>query len=139
MIGGYFKYPLELPDADHREDRRSEEPDQRGVQGPVVQHDRRGLHVQPGVVLAEERARADEHRLLADDRLRQEASRAASAPTATTALSWIRREGNGRLFYQALGHHESIYYNNPAMLEHILAGIQYALGDLKADDSPSAK
>jgi hypothetical protein len=25
------------------------------------------------------------------------------------------------------------------MLEHILAGIQYALGDLKADDSPSVK
>jgi type 1 glutamine amidotransferase len=55
------------------------------------------------------------------------------------ALSWIRREGNGRLFYQALGHHESIYYNNPAMLEHILAGMQYALGDLKADDAPSER
>jgi type 1 glutamine amidotransferase len=55
------------------------------------------------------------------------------------ALSWIRREGNGRLFYQALGHHESIYYNNPAMLEHILAGMQYVLGDLKADDSPSVR
>jgi len=25
------------------------------------------------------------------------------------------------------------------MLEHVLAGVQYALGDLKADDSPSAK
>jgi hypothetical protein len=25
------------------------------------------------------------------------------------------------------------------MLEHLLAGIQYAIGDLKADDSPSAK
>lgn len=55
------------------------------------------------------------------------------------ALSWIRREGQGRLFYEALGHHESIYYDNPQMLEHILAGVQYALGDLKADDSPSAK
>jgi uncharacterized protein len=51
------------------------------------------------------------------------------------ALSWIRREGKGRLFYAALGHHESIYANRP-MLEHILAGVQYALGDLKADDSP---
>jgi type 1 glutamine amidotransferase len=55
------------------------------------------------------------------------------------ALSWIRREGQGRLFYEALGHHESIYYDNPQMLEHILAGVQYALGDLKADDSPSVK
>jgi len=25
------------------------------------------------------------------------------------------------------------------MLEHVLAGVQYALGDLKADDTPSAK
>ncbi len=31
------------------------------------------------------------------------------------------------------------YFDNPQMLEHILAGMQYALGDLKADDSPSAK
>ena len=60
-------------------------------------------------------------------------------PDNDYGLSWIRREGNGRVFYQALGHHESIYYNNPAMLEHILAGMQYALGDLKADDSPSVK
>jgi uncharacterized protein len=55
------------------------------------------------------------------------------------ALSWIQRVGKGRVFYQALGHHESIYYNNPDMLAHILAGMQYALGDLKADDSPSKK
>jgi hypothetical protein len=54
------------------------------------------------------------------------------------ALSWIRREGKGRLFYEALGHHESIYAIRP-MLEHILAGTQYALGDLEADDSPSVK
>ena len=58
-------------------------------------------------------------------------------PDHDYGLSWIRREGKGRVFYQALGHHESIYYNNPAMLEHILAGMQYALGDLEADDSPS--
>lgn len=54
------------------------------------------------------------------------------------ALSWIRREGKGRLFYEALGHHETIYANK-AILEHILAGMQYAIGDLKADDTPSVK
>jgi len=54
------------------------------------------------------------------------------------ALSWIRREGKGRLFYEAHGHHERIYAMKP-MLEHILAGIQYALGDLKADDTPGTK
>src|SRR5882672_315320 len=54
-------------------------------------------------------------------------------------LIWIRREGKGRVFYEALGHSETIYYNNPAMLDHLLAGMQYALGDLAADDSPSGK
>ena len=53
-------------------------------------------------------------------------------------LSWIRREGKGRIFYEAHGHNERIYAMRP-MLEHVLAGVQYALGDLKADDSPSKK
>jgi uncharacterized protein len=52
------------------------------------------------------------------------------------ALSWIRREGKGRVFYQALGHSEHVYAMTPVMAE-VLAGIQYALGDLKADDRPS--
>jgi type 1 glutamine amidotransferase len=54
------------------------------------------------------------------------------------ALSWIRREGQGRVFYEAHGHDEKNYAVK-LLLEHVLAGIQYALGDLKADDSPSAK
>jgi type 1 glutamine amidotransferase len=53
-------------------------------------------------------------------------------------LSWIRREGKGRLFYEAHGHNERVYAMKP-MLEHVLAGTQYALGDLNADDSPSVK
>ena len=42
------------------------------------------------------------------------------------------------MFYEAHGHNEEIYAVKP-MLEHMLAGVQYALGDLKADDSPSVK
>lgn len=53
-------------------------------------------------------------------------------------LSWIRREGKGRVFYEAHGHNERVYALKP-MLEHLLAGMQYALGDLKANDSPSVK
>ena len=49
------------------------------------------------------------------------------------ALSWIRREGKGRVFYEAHGHHERVYAMKP-VLEHVLAGVQYALGDLKAND-----
>ena len=53
-------------------------------------------------------------------------------------LSYIRREGKGRVFYEGHGHSARVYAMTP-MLEHIRAGIQYALGDLKADDSPSKK
>ncbi len=54
------------------------------------------------------------------------------------ALSYIRREGKGRVFYEGHGHSDRVYAMTP-MLEHLRAGIQYALGDLKADDSPSMK
>jgi type 1 glutamine amidotransferase len=54
------------------------------------------------------------------------------------ALSWIRREGKGRVFYMAHGHDERNYARTP-LLEHLLAGMQYVLGDLQADDSPSVK
>ncbi len=54
------------------------------------------------------------------------------------ALSWIRRDGKGRVFYEAHGHNEKIYAITP-ILEHVLAGMQYVLGDLQADDSPSQK
>ena len=59
-------------------------------------------------------------------------------PDHDYALSWIKRDGSGRVFYMAHGHHERNYAVKP-LLEHLLAGMQYALGDLKADDSPSAK
>jgi hypothetical protein len=54
------------------------------------------------------------------------------------ALSYIQRIGNGRVFYEAHGHDEKVYFSRP-FVSHMLAGMQYALGDLKADDSPSEK
>jgi type 1 glutamine amidotransferase len=54
------------------------------------------------------------------------------------ALSYIQRVGSGRVFYEAHGHDEKVYFLRP-FVAHMLAGIQYALGDLKADDSPSEK
>ena len=68
----------------------------------------------------------------------------AKEPAATRrtdgdyALSYIQRVGNGRVFYETHGHDEKIYFSRP-FVAHMLAGIQYALGDLKADDSPSEK
>ncbi len=54
------------------------------------------------------------------------------------AVCWVQQFGEGRVFYTSLGHREDIYMN-PVMLSHYLAGIQFAVGDLKADTTPSAK
>ncbi len=54
------------------------------------------------------------------------------------AISWIREYGKGRVFYTSLGHNPHINWD-PKILAHYLAGFQYALGDLAADDTPSAK
>jgi type 1 glutamine amidotransferase len=54
------------------------------------------------------------------------------------AMSWIRREGKGRVFYTALGNEEKTFFLRP-INEQLLAGIQYAIGDLKADDTPMAR
>ena len=51
------------------------------------------------------------------------------------AVSWVRREGEGRVLYSSLGHRFEIF-TDPVILEHWLAGIQYALGDLEAEDAP---
>lgn len=54
------------------------------------------------------------------------------------AISWVREWGQGRVFYCSFGHFHDIFWN-PAILQHYLDGMQYALGDLKADATPSAK
>ena len=53
-------------------------------------------------------------------------------------IAWIKREGNGRVFYTSLGHNPEIY-RTPQILQHYLDGIQFALGDLRADATASAK
>jgi len=52
-------------------------------------------------------------------------------------ISWIHGYGKGRVFYCAHGHSERVYSEKP-MLQQYLAGLQYALGDLEADDTPSS-
>ena len=52
-----------------------------------------------------------------------------------TGITWIKPVGKGRLFYCSLGHVHAVTWNS-AVLEHVLAGIQYALGDYQVDDTP---
>ena len=54
------------------------------------------------------------------------------------AISWVRNFDAGRVFYCSLGHNNHIFWN-AAVLQHYLDGIQFAMGDLAADATPSAK
>ena len=54
------------------------------------------------------------------------------------AVSWLRSWRKGRVFYCSLGHRPDTFWNR-LVLRHYLAGIQFALGDLKADTTPSAE
>lgn len=54
------------------------------------------------------------------------------------AVSWIKPYGQGHVFYCSLGHEWAIFWTAP-VLDHYLRGIQYALGDLQADDAPTKK
>ncbi len=49
------------------------------------------------------------------------------------AVSWIRVYGRGRVFYTTLGHDPQTYWN-PLFLRHVLAGIQFASGDLTTSE-----
>jgi len=51
------------------------------------------------------------------------------------AVSWVRPYGKGRVFYCSLGHRKEIF-QTPVLLKHYLAGVQFALGDLKAEAAP---
>jgi len=46
------------------------------------------------------------------------------------AISWVNTHGKGRVFYCSLGHRDEIFWN-PLVLKHYLAGMQWAMGDLK--------
>lgn len=51
-------------------------------------------------------------------------------------VSWIRQAGEGRVFYTNFGHREDSF-TNPVIVKHLIDGIQYALGDLEADATPT--
>jgi hypothetical protein len=76
----------------------------------------------------------DYAKMSAEDKAKEQNPR----PDGDYALSWIRREGKGRVFYEAHGHNEKVYAIKP-LLEHMTAGMQYVLGDLPADDRASKK
>ena len=52
------------------------------------------------------------------------------------AIAWVRKFGKGRVFYSSLGHNPKSFFD-AKLLRFYLDGIQFALGDLEADTTPS--
>ncbi len=54
------------------------------------------------------------------------------------ALAWVRQYGRGCVFYCTIAHNPYVFWD-PKMLQFYLAAAQFALGDLLAPTTPSAK
>jgi type 1 glutamine amidotransferase len=59
-------------------------------------------------------------------------------PDGDYGMAWIRAYGQGRVFTTPLGH-TPLLLATPQLAQMVLAGTQFALGDLDADTTPSAK
>ncbi|MDA3925147.1 MAG: ThuA domain-containing protein [Kiritimatiellae bacterium] len=59
-------------------------------------------------------------------------------PPMKRYTAWIKRYGKGHVFYCSPSHNPSSF-DQPELLQFMLGGIQYALGDLDCDDSPLKK
>jgi type 1 glutamine amidotransferase len=59
-------------------------------------------------------------------------------PDRDYGMVWIKREGKGRVFNSVLGHRPE-FYMMPDLVKLMLGGIQFVLGDLDADTTPSAQ
>lgn len=59
-------------------------------------------------------------------------------PDHDYAVSWIHNYGKGRVFFAIFGHNPTIF-TTPPLADYFLRGIQFILGDLDADATPSVK
>ena len=77
------------------------------------------------------------HVLISIDAQKTDLSNWQVRPDKDYASVWIKSYGKGRVFDCVLGHTPTLF-ETPAMAQLILNGIQFALGDLPADTTPSA-
>ena len=78
------------------------------------------------------------HVLISINTQKSDMSRWKVRPDNDYGLTWIKSYGKGRVFNCALGHTPTLFMT-PSLARHILAGIQFILGDLQADTTPSAR
>jgi type 1 glutamine amidotransferase len=52
--------------------------------------------------------------------------------------TWIRKFGDGRVFYTSMGHREDVW-TSPEFQDIVVGGMTWAVGDAKADTTPNIK
>ena len=52
--------------------------------------------------------------------------------------TWARKEGQGRVWYTAMGHREDVW-TNPLFQDILIGGLRWALGEVQADVPPNLK
>ena len=62
----------------------------------------------------------------------------ASRKDFDNPLVWLKKYGEGRVFYSTFGHNEEVFAN-PLILQTWLNGIQFAIGDLEVDTQSLAQ
>ena len=65
-------------------------------------------------------------------------SELSTRPDQDYGVAWVKGYGKGRTYFTPLGH-TNIMYTDKRWTGHLLAAIQYILGDLPTDETPSAK
>jgi hypothetical protein len=65
-------------------------------------------------------------------------SELSTRPDQDYGVAWVKGYGKGRTYFTPLGH-TTIMYTDKRWTAHLLAAIQYLLGDLEHDETPSAK
>jgi len=87
------------------------------------------------VLLSLDMSRPENAKPLEGDRWKD---RVEDATALDVPVSWCREYGEGRLFYTNLGHNDMTFANR-VFLQHLIDGLQYAMGDIEADAIPSAE
>jgi type 1 glutamine amidotransferase len=80
------------------------------------------------------------HVLLSIDPNRKDlpANQYTTRPDNDYGMAWIRSYGKGRVFQCGMGHRPD-FYESANLQQMVFAGVQFILGDLDADTTPSAK
>ena len=76
---------------------------------------------------------ADMHVLLVNE---TKGMRGRDYQRAAYPATWARAHGKGRVFYTSMGHRNDVW-TNPIFASIFVGGIQWAIGDLKADVTPN--